>query len=260
MAATSLVIGYCLTTRVPAFQPQIDAFLSGFHELVPAQLISIFNEHELELLISGLPSIDSTLLDAVGALLCLVVEAVVASNSSQTVVLTVLRLLATQLMTCGSTRRTTATRHRCPSFHGSGRRCARSLRRSAPASSSLSRAPRRCPWMASRHCKACEGRKSSTFTALTQAPTASQWHTLGTGWLACVWCVCAYVLPLHSLPYPGLCFHCCCCCECVVGTASTNWTCPSTSLRNSCVNAFSLQSESAKGLGLCRVERIGVEA
>lgn len=172
---------YCLTTRVPAFQPQIDAFLSGFHELVPAQLISIFNEHELELLISGLPSIDSTLLDVVDALLCLVVEAVVASNSSQTVVLTVLRLLATQLMTCGSTRRTTATRHRCPSFHGSGRRCARSLRRSAPASSSLSRAPRRCPWMASRHCKACEGRKSSTFTALTQAPTASQWHTLGTG-------------------------------------------------------------------------------
>lgn len=40
-----------------AIKEQIDAFLSGFHELVPKQLISIFNEQELELLISGLPGI-----------------------------------------------------------------------------------------------------------------------------------------------------------------------------------------------------------
>ena len=32
--------------------------LQGFWELVPSQLISIFNDHELELLISGLPDID----------------------------------------------------------------------------------------------------------------------------------------------------------------------------------------------------------
>lgn len=31
---------------------------SGLHEIVPKRLISIFNEHELELLISGLPDID----------------------------------------------------------------------------------------------------------------------------------------------------------------------------------------------------------
>lgn len=31
---------------------------SGFHDIVPADLISIFNEQELELLISGLPEID----------------------------------------------------------------------------------------------------------------------------------------------------------------------------------------------------------
>ena len=30
----------------------------GFHDIVPAELISIFNEQELELLISGLPEID----------------------------------------------------------------------------------------------------------------------------------------------------------------------------------------------------------
>lgn len=37
---------------------QIDAFLEGFHELVPAELISLFDAQELELLISGLPDID----------------------------------------------------------------------------------------------------------------------------------------------------------------------------------------------------------
>jgi E3 ubiquitin-protein ligase HUWE1 len=37
---------------------QIDAFLEGFHELIPPELISIFNEKELELLISGMPDID----------------------------------------------------------------------------------------------------------------------------------------------------------------------------------------------------------
>uniref|UniRef100_A0A7S3UX33 HECT-type E3 ubiquitin transferase n=1 Tax=Heterosigma akashiwo TaxID=2829 RepID=A0A7S3UX33_HETAK len=38
--------------------PKIDSFLEGFHELVPADLISIFNPQELELLISGLPDIN----------------------------------------------------------------------------------------------------------------------------------------------------------------------------------------------------------
>jgi E3 ubiquitin-protein ligase HUWE1 len=37
---------------------QTDAFLAGFHELVPPSLISIFSEAELELLIAGLPNID----------------------------------------------------------------------------------------------------------------------------------------------------------------------------------------------------------
>ena len=41
-----------------AIKPQIDAFLKGFHEVIPEVLISIFNEQELELLISGMPDID----------------------------------------------------------------------------------------------------------------------------------------------------------------------------------------------------------
>lgn len=39
-------------------QKQIDAFLEGFHELIPQELIEIFNENELELLISGIPEVD----------------------------------------------------------------------------------------------------------------------------------------------------------------------------------------------------------
>jgi E3 ubiquitin-protein ligase HUWE1 len=41
-----------------AIKDQIKAFLEGFHEIIPAHLVGIFNEQELELLISGLPDID----------------------------------------------------------------------------------------------------------------------------------------------------------------------------------------------------------
>ncbi|KAK1832134.1 E3 ubiquitin protein ligase [Podospora conica] len=37
---------------------QMEHFLKGFHEIIPEELIAIFNEQELELLISGLPDID----------------------------------------------------------------------------------------------------------------------------------------------------------------------------------------------------------
>ncbi|KAK4341923.1 hypothetical protein RND71_037739 [Anisodus tanguticus] len=50
-----LVADHILTN---AIRPQINAFLEGFNELVPRELISIFNDKELELLISGLPEID----------------------------------------------------------------------------------------------------------------------------------------------------------------------------------------------------------
>ncbi|KAG0454478.1 hypothetical protein HPP92_023770 [Vanilla planifolia] len=41
-----------------AIRPQINSFLQGFNELISRDLISIFNDKELELLISGLPEID----------------------------------------------------------------------------------------------------------------------------------------------------------------------------------------------------------
>ncbi|PHH83327.1 hypothetical protein CDD82_2079 [Ophiocordyceps australis] len=50
-----LVVEHKLLSSV---KDQMENFLKGFHEIVPAGLISIFNEQELELLISGLPDID----------------------------------------------------------------------------------------------------------------------------------------------------------------------------------------------------------
>lgn len=41
-----------------AIRSQIDVFLEGFHDLVPAELISIFTPTELELLICGLPDVN----------------------------------------------------------------------------------------------------------------------------------------------------------------------------------------------------------
>jgi E3 ubiquitin-protein ligase HUWE1 len=50
-----LVVDHKLLSSV---KEQMAHFLQGFHEIIPAELISIFNEQELELLISGLPDID----------------------------------------------------------------------------------------------------------------------------------------------------------------------------------------------------------
>lgn len=49
------LVFYKMYTSIKA---QIDAFLRGFHELIPKDLVSIFNHRELELLIAGLPDFD----------------------------------------------------------------------------------------------------------------------------------------------------------------------------------------------------------
>ena len=49
------VIEYRLTGSV---QEQLDSFLQGFYDIVPTELISVFDEGELELLISGMPDVD----------------------------------------------------------------------------------------------------------------------------------------------------------------------------------------------------------
>ncbi|XP_054281138.1 E3 ubiquitin-protein ligase HUWE1-like [Macrosteles quadrilineatus] len=48
----------CQMKMTGAIQKQLDSFLEGFYEIIPKELISIFNEKELELLISGMPDID----------------------------------------------------------------------------------------------------------------------------------------------------------------------------------------------------------
>ena len=45
-----------------SIRSQIDSFLEGLHELVPKDLLSIFDENELELIVSGMPTIDRTCL------------------------------------------------------------------------------------------------------------------------------------------------------------------------------------------------------
>eukprot|EP01017_Pseudomicrothorax_dubius_P009143 TRINITY_DN1305_c0_g1_i7.p1 TRINITY_DN1305_c0_g1~~TRINITY_DN1305_c0_g1_i7.p1 ORF type:complete len:298 (+),score=80.12 TRINITY_DN1305_c0_g1_i7:66-959(+) len=48
----------CYAKMAKDIKAQIEAFLDGFHELIPAHLIAIFDSKELELMISGLPDID----------------------------------------------------------------------------------------------------------------------------------------------------------------------------------------------------------
>ena len=48
----------CQMKMTGAITKQIESFLAGFYDIIPKRLISIFDEQELELLISGLPNID----------------------------------------------------------------------------------------------------------------------------------------------------------------------------------------------------------
>lgn len=50
-----LVVEYRISKRV---QEQFEAFMSGFNELIPQELINVFDERELELLIGGMSEID----------------------------------------------------------------------------------------------------------------------------------------------------------------------------------------------------------
>lgn len=49
------VVEYRIAKRV---KEQFDAFMSGFSELIPQDLITVFDERELELLIGGMSEID----------------------------------------------------------------------------------------------------------------------------------------------------------------------------------------------------------
>jgi len=49
----------CYAKMAKSIKEQIEHFLEGFHELIPPYLVRIFDSHELELMISGLPDVDS---------------------------------------------------------------------------------------------------------------------------------------------------------------------------------------------------------
>jgi E3 ubiquitin-protein ligase NEDD4 len=49
------VVEYRISKRV---KEQFEAFMSGFSELIPQELITVFDERELELLIGGMSEID----------------------------------------------------------------------------------------------------------------------------------------------------------------------------------------------------------
>ena len=51
----NLIVEYRISKRV---KEQFDAFMSGFSELIPQDLINVFDERELELLIGGMSEID----------------------------------------------------------------------------------------------------------------------------------------------------------------------------------------------------------
>ena len=50
-----LIVEYRISKRV---KEQFDAFMSGFNELIPQELVNVFDERELELLIGGMSEID----------------------------------------------------------------------------------------------------------------------------------------------------------------------------------------------------------
>ena len=50
-----LMVEYYISKRV---EDQFDAFISGFNELIPQDLITVFDERELELLIGGISEVD----------------------------------------------------------------------------------------------------------------------------------------------------------------------------------------------------------
>lgn len=49
----------CFAKMTLEIQRQLEAFLHGVHDLIPSQLLTIFDHRELELMISGLPEINS---------------------------------------------------------------------------------------------------------------------------------------------------------------------------------------------------------
>lgn len=103
----------CQEKMTGAIRQQLNAFLEGFYDIIPKSLISIFNEQELELLISGLPNIDVDDLMAN-------TEYNKYTSSSMEVSLVCIRLFLHHQFSCSML---------CCRFSGFGELCARSSRK-----------------------------------------------------------------------------------------------------------------------------------
>lgn len=55
LTSNRLITEWRIQKRV---EEQFNAFVTGFHELIPADLVNVFDERELELLIGGIADID----------------------------------------------------------------------------------------------------------------------------------------------------------------------------------------------------------
>jgi hypothetical protein len=102
--------------------------LEGFYDIIPKRLISIFNEQELELLISGLPNID--------------IEDLRTNTEYHKYQATSIQVSGMR----GSDENSLLTGFSVDRFNGSGEPCAASTRQNAPSSfnSSPARPKFRC--------------------------------------------------------------------------------------------------------------------
>ena len=51
---------FCQEKMANSIKDQIKAFLEGLNDIIPKELLGIFDHRELEMMISGLPEIDRT--------------------------------------------------------------------------------------------------------------------------------------------------------------------------------------------------------
>ncbi len=119
-----------------AIREQIAAFLAGFHDIIPRELIQIFNEKELELLISGVPDID---IDD-------------WKNNTEYRGYT---STSAQVRYCYSIK---LIHFRCNGF---GAQCDRSIRKNGQSCCSLQPAPPKCHWKGFRTFRVLAASKSS---------------------------------------------------------------------------------------------------
>ena len=155
------VVEYRISKRV---KEQFDAFMSGFSELIPQDLINVFDERELELLIGGMSEID----------VYVSIDTWIARPRLN---------IHFTVMTGPSSRTTVAMRSTTRSSNGSGSVFAAGLRSARVVCSNLPRARRASRSMASRIYRALTVHGASRLRKLgirTSCPSLTRVSTVST--------------------------------------------------------------------------------